>query len=225
MATVYLTFDDGPLAGTDDVLDVLAAKGLKATLFMVGEHVRSAFTRRQLERAHDSGLVQVANHSQTHAHNHYSAFYADPAGVRADLERANTTLGIAGGAPFHARLPGRNTFRAGTIRKTDGDSGAAADLLAEDGFHLYGWDVEWPMRNGHVARAPAAVLDSVKAALDGGITRRPGHAVLLMHDVMFRASTGGRPELERFCDLLRGSGLETATMASYVPAAGPPAMA
>lgn len=216
MATVYLTFDDGPLAGTDDVIDVLTEKGARGTLFMVGEHLRSAWTRSQLERAHQSPLVQVANHSQTHAHNQYQRFYSDPAGVRSDLQRANTTLGIDGGAPFHARLPGRNTYRAGAIRKTDGDSGPAADLLADAGFRLYGWDVEWPMQGGRSAKSPGAVADSVKAALDSGNTKRPDHVVLLTHDVMFRASTGGKPELERFCDLMRQAGIATATIDTYL---------
>lgn len=34
MPTVYLTFDDGPLAGTDDVIDVLNQKRVKGSLLI-----------------------------------------------------------------------------------------------------------------------------------------------------------------------------------------------
>ena len=40
-ATVYLTFDDGPIPEvTPQVLDILDAEGVKATFFMVGDNVR-----------------------------------------------------------------------------------------------------------------------------------------------------------------------------------------
>ena len=45
-ATVYLTFDDGPIPEvTPQVLDILDAEGVKATFFMVGDNVRRTFSR------------------------------------------------------------------------------------------------------------------------------------------------------------------------------------
>jgi peptidoglycan/xylan/chitin deacetylase (PgdA/CDA1 family) len=38
---VYLTFDDGPLNGTSNVLDVLASENVPATMFMVGAHAQA----------------------------------------------------------------------------------------------------------------------------------------------------------------------------------------
>jgi len=35
-STVYLTFDDGPLGGTDDVIATLNEMKVRGTLFMVG---------------------------------------------------------------------------------------------------------------------------------------------------------------------------------------------
>lgn len=37
--TIYLTLDDGPLNGTSNMLDVLQAEQLPATLLMVGIYV------------------------------------------------------------------------------------------------------------------------------------------------------------------------------------------
>ncbi|WP_245468131.1 MULTISPECIES: polysaccharide deacetylase family protein [unclassified Mesorhizobium] len=46
--TVYLTFDDGPLNGTANILDVLQAEQVPATLFMVGMHAEANATNRAL---------------------------------------------------------------------------------------------------------------------------------------------------------------------------------
>ncbi|MDG4896787.1 MULTISPECIES: polysaccharide deacetylase family protein [unclassified Mesorhizobium] len=39
--TIYLTFDDGPQNGTANILDVLQAEQVPATLFMVGMHAEA----------------------------------------------------------------------------------------------------------------------------------------------------------------------------------------
>lgn len=61
---VALTFDDGPYPGqTDKILDVLAAKRVKATFFMLGGRVKAnpALARRVADEGH-----LVANHSLGH---------------------------------------------------------------------------------------------------------------------------------------------------------------
>ncbi len=45
---IYLTFDDGPLSGTANVLDVLAEEQVPAAMFMVGLHVESGGEQRAL---------------------------------------------------------------------------------------------------------------------------------------------------------------------------------
>lgn len=44
--TIYLTFDDGPLNGTSNILDVLEAAQVPATLFMVGMHAEASASNR-----------------------------------------------------------------------------------------------------------------------------------------------------------------------------------
>ncbi|WP_245513456.1 MULTISPECIES: polysaccharide deacetylase family protein [unclassified Mesorhizobium] len=60
--TVYLTFDDGPPNGTANILDVLQAEQVPATLFMVGMHAEANATNRAL-RAKSMPLVTIGNHS------------------------------------------------------------------------------------------------------------------------------------------------------------------
>lgn len=48
--SVYLTFDDGPLGGTDDVIKALVNNQVKGTLFMVALHAtQTSFRKRILE--------------------------------------------------------------------------------------------------------------------------------------------------------------------------------
>ena len=61
---VALTFDDGPRAGTTDVLlDGLYERGIPATFFLVGEQIgaNADLVRRMAAEGH-----QVGNHTQNH---------------------------------------------------------------------------------------------------------------------------------------------------------------
>ncbi|RJL23619.1 polysaccharide deacetylase family protein [Bailinhaonella thermotolerans] len=61
---VSLTFDDGPVAVTGKLLDVLKRHGVKATFFVMGERakVRPDLLRRMVREGHEIG-----NHTYTHA--------------------------------------------------------------------------------------------------------------------------------------------------------------
>ncbi len=62
--TLALTFDDGPSAFTDEILDTLARNQVRATFFVVGSRVRHH--PETMERMMREGHV-VANHSFSHA--------------------------------------------------------------------------------------------------------------------------------------------------------------
>ena len=234
MATVYLTFDDGPLAGTDDVIVVLNAEQVKGTLFMVGDHISTPWRRGVLSDAHASRFVQVANHSSTHANNAYQANYGgNPQTVLDGFNRATATLRITG-EPVDARLPGRNTWRAGTIVRTDpangSDSATAANLLHRNGFRIFGWDVEWrrtsrsaPEGAGHPDQRPSDMVREISGSLSrSGGTQQADKCIVLMHDTMFRASQsegGGvtnRAQLVQFLQGLKRAGYSFDFMANYL---------
>lgn len=142
--TIYLTFDDGPLNGTSNILDVLQAQQVPATLFMVGMHAEAnATSRAQLRRAKSMPLVTIGNHSYSHAYNHYRHFYGDTEGVVADMLRANVVLGLT--PAVHARLPGRDVFRLPSYSKDDNSLGLAEagredpdyEFVAASGFSIW----------------------------------------------------------------------------------------
>ncbi|MEV5830058.1 polysaccharide deacetylase family protein [Spirillospora sp. NPDC052242] len=61
---VALTFDDGPVPGTAELLDMLEARGVRATFFLVGE--KAAEHPELVRREHLAGH-ELGNHSYTHA--------------------------------------------------------------------------------------------------------------------------------------------------------------
>jgi peptidoglycan-N-acetylglucosamine deacetylase len=61
---IALTFDDGPVPSTSELLDVLKREGLRTTFFVVGENVERYpdLARRIVAEGH-----AIASHSHTHA--------------------------------------------------------------------------------------------------------------------------------------------------------------
>lgn len=85
--TIYLTFDDGPEAGTRDIYKKLNELGVPATFFMVGENVIASETGKLnisniqsvapgfFKRVFDNPLFEIGNHSQTQSHQFYDNYY------------------------------------------------------------------------------------------------------------------------------------------------------
>jgi peptidoglycan-N-acetylglucosamine deacetylase len=86
--TVALTFDDGPNANTNDVLDVLKTYNVKATFFVVGRMAHSH--PEVLARIAAEGHL-LANHSATHPMLS-SSFDAHPERLLAQLQDVNEQI-------------------------------------------------------------------------------------------------------------------------------------
>ncbi|WP_165601963.1 polysaccharide deacetylase family protein, partial [Chryseobacterium contaminans] len=73
---IYLTFDDGPNQGTENLLKILDKRNVCATAFLVGKHAYgSTKQKNDFKLLKDNPLIELANHSFTHAHNKYTDFY------------------------------------------------------------------------------------------------------------------------------------------------------
>lgn len=76
---IYLTFDDGIEAGTEEVIDLLNRKGVRGTFFLIGKRIESAYKRdkemclRVLKKIYENHAI--GNHSYSHTNEHYSAYY------------------------------------------------------------------------------------------------------------------------------------------------------
>jgi len=153
---VYLTFDDGPNPGaTEPILETLAAAGVPAAFFLVGDHVRRFPTiARQVARAgHD-----VGNHTFRHRKLHF----AGPRRIRDELERTHALIvETTERTPRAFRAPHgyRNPFVAPAARRL--------------GYTVFGWTFGVWDSDARVA-APE-IRRRVRAKL------RPG-AIVLLHD-------------------------------------------
>lgn len=80
--SIYLTFDDGPIPEVSPwVLDVLKAKGIKATFFCVGKNVEEnpAIYQRILDEGHSVG---------NHTYDHVSGWKTDNDVYKASIDKA-----------------------------------------------------------------------------------------------------------------------------------------
>jgi peptidoglycan-N-acetylglucosamine deacetylase len=183
--TIYLTFDDGPNKGTKNVIHIAAAENIPITMFLIGEQVYGSRWQAALYDSilHDS-LVEVQNHSYTHAHHHYEKFYASPGEVMDDFSRCADSLGLTSNI---IRTPGRNIWRTENISSTDIKSTVAvADTLRKEGYTLVGWDIEWQYdKDMKLQGSSDEMMGQIDSLFEKEKMKTPGHLVLLAHDQIY----------------------------------------
>lgn len=195
---IYLTFDDGPLKGSENIDSVILAERLKISVFLVGEHVEESRKFKGYYNMYEQNpFIESYNHSFTHAHNKYKEFYSNPQNVLADIEKNEQALNLH----FKiVRLPGRNIWRIGTRIKDDGaDSKVVADLLATNGFTMIGWDIEWQHKDKDAT--PIQTVDQMTKTIESRLANSD-HLVVLLHDEMFQKKWE-ESELHQLIDNLR----------------------
>ena len=78
---IYLTFDDGLEQGTEEILELLKEKGVKATFFLIGKRVESMYKRNKnlccklLKDIYENHAI--GNHSYSHANESYNSYYRE----------------------------------------------------------------------------------------------------------------------------------------------------
>lgn len=157
---IALTFDDGPndsSAGTQAVLDSLAAYNVKATFFMLGSQVESY--PEMACKVRDAGH-QIASHTYSHASSDYLN-KLDAQGVRQQIIKSQDVIEQATGVRPHVVRPPGGNMSGDNVK-------AGGDLV--DAF------VGWSVGTGDFERPGVdyicnAVIPNVK----------PG-SIVLMHD-------------------------------------------
>ena len=148
MPTVTLSFDNGPDPEvTPHVLDVLAARGLRSSFFVIGRKLADPAARALAERAHAEGHW-IGNHTWTHSTP--LGQFADRGGAIAEIAQTQQEIG-------------RLTHTAKWFRPFGGGgrigpwllSAGARDYLVAQGFSIVLWNSiprdwdaheEWPER-------------------------------------------------------------------------------
>lgn len=199
---LYLTFDDGPLNGSENIDSVIFAEKIKISVFLVGEHVQANKELNNYFKYYEENpYIDEYNHSYSHANNHYEKFYDDAKVAISDILRNQQLLNL----PYKiVRLPGRNMWRLDGRKRDDGISGAStADGLAALGFKVIGWDLEWQHNaNGTPIQSVDEMLNEIEKRRLSGKAFTNNNIVLLIHDEMFQKKWE-ESELKQLIDKLR----------------------
>ena len=200
---VYLTFDDGPQPGTANCIQICKEEQVKASFFMVGLHTDRWGPGKRLVDTIRQAYPQfvLANHSYSHAYNHYRYFYQHPDVALVDFQQAEQVLQ----PKFRiARFPGNNAWGIEHKEKSHHLVAAVLHKMDSIGYDVIGWDQEWNFR--HTNSRPVQIPDSLVARtmqlLREGKTRIPRHLVLLSHDRMF-SRPADSASLQRYIFLLK----------------------
>jgi peptidoglycan/xylan/chitin deacetylase (PgdA/CDA1 family) len=180
---VTLTFYNGPDPDvTPHVLDVLAARGLRATFFVVGEQLAAA--RELAERAHAEGHW-IGNHTWTHR----APFgeLDDAAAPHREIERTQQLIGPLAHPDRLFRPVGGGQLGPHVLTPE------TVDVLVAGGYTCALWNAvpgDWEDPDGWVDRA----LEQCRTA---------GRALLVLHDL----PTGAMAHLDRFLDTATAQGM------------------
>lgn len=213
--TIYLTFDDGPLDGSEDVNDAVRKEQVKINVFVVGMHAMSNPRLKGYCQLYETNpWIEVGNHSYSHAVNGYHSFYVSPDALLQDFLRCEKAVHLLNRL---ARLPGRNMWRIKDRKSNDVKSGSAcADLLFASGFKVFGWDLEWSHdpHTGVPVQTVNDMLDLIDRHLSEKRTATPEHLVVLCHDEMFRKAWE-ETELKELIVKLRAKGYAFGHLSEY----------
>ena len=167
--TLYLTFDDGPNAvWTPPLLDALAEHRVRATFFLIDEHITDE-TAPIVRRMADDGHA-IALHSGTR-----KLMIESPAHFATRLERAAGRItAITGRAPCKLFRPHAG-WRSSTMY----------DGLKRGGYRLAGWS--WGMWDWDWWRSPAA--ERVASRLE---RKSSAGDIIVIHDGHHKDPTADR---------------------------------
>ena len=169
-----LTFDDGPSANTDRILEILDRYGIKATFFVVGSSDTSAAGQERMRKIVAAGHT-LAMHSWTHD---YYQLYSSVESFLAEFNRLYEYIyEVTGIHPTIFRFPG------GSINSHD--RGVYQEIVAEmtrRGFVYYDWNVSAGDSTMTLRAVDPIIADCLKGI---GMDL----AVVLAHDTAYRTTT------------------------------------
>jgi peptidoglycan/xylan/chitin deacetylase (PgdA/CDA1 family) len=155
-AGIALTFDDGPHPqGTPATLEVLAATGVTATFFLVGEQVERwpAIAAEIADAGHEIGI---------HGYRHRLLLRRGMASLAEDLDRAHDVITAATGRDLSLYRPPYGVFSSGAL-----------GLVRKRGWQPLLWS-KWG-RDWGAREAPEAIAGRAVRNVQGG-------DVVLLHD-------------------------------------------
>ena len=170
---VYFTFDDGPSANTDEILDILKEYDVRATFFVVGK--TDEHSVRMYQRIVDEGHT-LAMHSYSHK---YDEIYASKESYVEDLTKLQEYLyQITGVWPRFCRFPGGSSNTVSNVDMTE-----LIEYLNENGITYFDWNIS----SGDAVREDLSVDTIVQNCV--GKLDNVNIGMILMHDANDKITT------------------------------------
>lgn len=170
---VYLTFDDGPSANTDKILDILDDYGVKATFFVTGHNDKESIARykRIVDEGHTIGM-----HSYSHK---YKEVYASLSSFQEDYDRIHNLIKTATGVDCNLyRFPG------GSSNQVSGeDMSYFIDFLNKKNVKYYDWNVT----SGDASSTAYTSQELIENVMNDVVKYKT--SIVLMHDAENKKST------------------------------------
>ena len=170
---VYLTFDDGPSANTEAILDILKQYDVKATFFVIMREGREFedLYRRIVDEGHTLGM-----HSCTHV---YSTLYKDEQSFKEDTERLRNFLYMVTGVESdYYRFPGGSSNKVSPV-----DMRIYAKILEDEGIEYYDWNM-----SSQDATSPILPKESIVRNVTSNI-KYFSEPMILFHDTGSKVTT------------------------------------
>lgn len=185
---IALTFDDAPSVHTGTALDILDAKGIPATFYVVG---------KAMEQSPDVvvDIVRRGHELGNHSYSHQRFLLKSPQFIATEIERTNALIRAAGYAD-------EITFRPPNGKKLI----ALPWYLRQHGIKTIMWDVE--PDTFHVGDADAIVQYTLEQA-------KPG-SIILMHPFCEEVCAADREALPRIIDTLQSRGYRFVTVSQLL---------
>ena len=200
----YLTFDDGPSEYvTDEILDVLKEKDVKATFFVLGSMIdKNDYAKKALKRIVKEGHA-IGNHGYCHRYDVlYPGDVVNVDNFMADMKKSEDAMKEVLG----------DSFSTNVIRFPGGhgswDTSAIDPVLHEKGYSY----IDWNTLNGD-AEGQGLSADHLLDRLKETVSELEGNndvIVVLMHDTDAKQSTA--QYLADAIDCLRSQGYEFKTL-------------
>lgn len=188
-----LTFDDGPdPASTPAFLDLLAARGVHATFFLLGSMADRAPSLA-------AEIAGAGHEIAIHGWDHRYTILRDPFDMYRDLARARDAVSAATGRPARFFRPPYGVLSSGAL--------LASSKLDLSPVLWSAWGREWTR-----GATPESVFGTVLAGLRGGAT-------VLLHDSDCTSPRGAASAalgaLPRLLDECAAQGLQVGTLADH----------
>lgn len=174
MISVYLTFDDGPSAETDRILDILKEYNVKATFFVIGKTDENSVKayQRIVEEGHTLGM-----HSYSHQ---YAQVYASREAFEDDLTSLQDYLfSITGMESTFYRFPGGSSNKVSKIPMSD-----LIQCLEERNITYFDWNVSSGDASG-TRLSSQTIINNVMSGINGKLK----NYVVLFHDSAAKKTT------------------------------------